>query len=120
MKAWAGSMKIFMIAKNNIKKAKFATATLIILIAMATIFLYVGINVLANMDSFIENKNAELNGAHFVSITDGILNCDFIVDPRMTLLTTISISFLGLVTLFIVSSSIKKISPWKPLAEGSD
>jgi len=65
-------MKIFMIAKNNIKKAKFATATLIILIAMATIFMYVGISVLANMDTFIENKNTELNGAHFVSITDGI------------------------------------------------
>lgn len=61
-----------MIAKNNIKKAKFATATLIILIAMATIFLYVGISVLSNMDTFIDNKNTGLNGAHFISIYDGI------------------------------------------------
>ncbi|KNZ40335.1 ABC transporter permease [Acetobacterium bakii] len=64
-------MNIFMIAKNNIKKAKLATATLIILIAMATIFLYVGISVLSNLDTFIENKNIGLNGAHFISIADG-------------------------------------------------
>jgi putative ABC transport system permease protein len=64
-------MKILMIATNNIRKAKVATATLIILIAIATIFLYVGISVLANLDTFIDGKNAETNGAHFISITDG-------------------------------------------------
>ncbi|MCG2729162.1 MAG: FtsX-like permease family protein [Acetobacterium sp.] len=64
-------MKLFMIATNNIKKAKVATATLIILIAIATIFLYVGISVLSNMDTFIDEKNAETNGAHLISITDG-------------------------------------------------
>nr|WP_320023932.1 ABC transporter permease [uncultured Acetobacterium sp.] len=64
-------MKILMIATNNIKKAKVATATLIILIAIATIFLYVGISVLSNMDTFIDKKNAETNGAHLISITDG-------------------------------------------------
>lgn len=60
-----------MIATNNIKKAKVATVTLIILIAIATIFLYVGISVLLNMDTFIEEKNAETNGAHLISISDG-------------------------------------------------
>jgi putative ABC transport system permease protein len=64
-------MKLFMIATNNIKKAKVATATLIILIAIATIFLYVGISVLSNMDTFIDQKNAETNGAHLIAITDG-------------------------------------------------
>lgn len=64
-------MSILMIATNNIKKAKVATATLIILIAIATIFLYVGISVLANMDRFIDQKNAQTNGAHLISITDG-------------------------------------------------
>ena len=64
-------MNILMIATNNIKKAKVATATLIILIAIATIFLYVGISVLSNMDSFIDEKNAETNGAHLIAITDG-------------------------------------------------
>lgn len=64
-------MNILMIAKNNIRKAKAATITLIILIAIATIFLYVGISVLSNLGSFIDDKNAETNGAHFVSITDG-------------------------------------------------
>ncbi|MEL7661715.1 ABC transporter permease [Acetobacterium wieringae] len=65
-------MSILMIATNNIKKAKVATATLIILIAIATIFLYVGISVLANMDRFIDQKNAQTNGAHQVFITDGV------------------------------------------------
>jgi putative ABC transport system permease protein len=64
-------MNSLMIATNNIKKAKVATATLIILIAIATIFLYVGISVLANMDRFIDQKNAEANGAHLIFITDG-------------------------------------------------
>ncbi len=64
-------MNSLMIATNNIKKAKVATATLIILIAIATIFLYVGISVLSNMDTFIDQKNAQTNGAHLISITDG-------------------------------------------------
>ena len=64
-------MKLFMIAKNNIKKAKFSTATLVILIAITTVFLYIGTSVLANIGSFIENKNTEVNGAHFIAITDG-------------------------------------------------
>ena len=59
-----------MIAKNNIKKAKFSTATLVILIAITTVFLYIGTSVLANIGSFIENKNTEVNGAHFIAITD--------------------------------------------------
>ncbi|AWW27200.1 hypothetical protein DOZ58_11495 [Acetobacterium sp. KB-1] len=65
------AMNIRMIATNNIKKAKVATATLIILIAIATIFLYVGISVLSNLGSFMDKKNVATNGAHFVSITDG-------------------------------------------------
>lgn len=60
-----------MMAKNNIKKSKTATATLIILIAITTIFLYVGFSVLTNMNSFIDDKNTEENGAHFISIVDG-------------------------------------------------
>ncbi|MDZ5724406.1 ABC transporter permease [Acetobacterium sp. K1/6] len=64
-------MNIRMIATNNIKKAKVATATLIILIAIAAILLYVGISVLSNLGTFIDVKNTQNNGAHFVSITDG-------------------------------------------------
>lgn len=60
-----------MMAKNNIKKSKVATATLVILIAITTIFLYVGFSVLTNINSFIDDKNTELNGAHFISIIDG-------------------------------------------------
>ena len=65
------AMNIRMIATNNIKKAKVATATLIILIAIAAILLYVGISVLSNLGTFIDVKNTQNNGAHFVSITDG-------------------------------------------------
>ncbi|MDP2844279.1 MAG: hypothetical protein Q8O06_11670 [Acetobacterium sp.] len=67
-------MKILMIATNNIKKAKVATATLMILIAITTIFLYVGISVLSNMDTFIDKKNTQSNGAHIISINDGTHN----------------------------------------------
>jgi len=49
--------------------------------------------------------------------SSGILNCDFFIDPRMIIFTTIGISLLGLLTLFIVSNSIRKISTWKMLEE---
>lgn len=62
-------MKLFMIAQNNIRKAKAATLTLVLLVAMATIFLYTGANVLTHMGSFIDDKNRSLNGAHEIAIT---------------------------------------------------
>jgi len=52
--------------------------------------------------------------------SNGILNCDFFVDPALIILTTMSLSILGLGTLLIVSGGIRKISPWKMFEEGSD
>lgn len=69
-------MKYFLIAKNNIKRAKAATFTLILLVAIATILLYAGVNVLTQVGSFIDEKNSELNGAHEIIIADRELNDD--------------------------------------------
>lgn len=61
-------VKLFLIAKNNIKKAKAATATIILLVSMATIFLYVGISVVTQIDHYIDEKNLKYNGAHEIVI----------------------------------------------------
>lgn len=65
-----------MIAKNNIKKAKAATLTLVALVALATILLYVGTNVLTQIGNFIDDKNNQMNGAHVISITSRDYNED--------------------------------------------
>ncbi len=51
---------------------------------------------------------------------NGILNCDFYVDPGMVLLTPIGISLIGLGTVLIVSGRIRKISPCKMFEETTD
>jgi putative ABC transport system permease protein len=61
-------MKLLLIAKNNMKKAKASTITLVLLVAIATIFLYVGTNVLSQIGTFIDDKNSKLNGAHEIVI----------------------------------------------------
>lgn len=61
-------MKLLLIAKNNMKKAKASTITLVLLVAIATILLYVGTNVLSQIGTFIDDKNNELNGAHEIVI----------------------------------------------------
>ncbi len=63
-------------AKNNMKKAKASTITLVLLVAIATIFLYVGINVLSQIGTFIDDKNSERNGAHAIVIAARDLNED--------------------------------------------
>lgn len=68
------ALKYLLIAKNNIKRAKAASMTLILLVAIATIFLYVGINVLSQIGSFIDEKNTVLNGAHEIIIADRALD----------------------------------------------
>jgi putative ABC transport system permease protein len=51
---------------------------------------------------------------------NGILNCDFYVDPSLVILTAIGISLLGLVTVLIVAGKIRKISPCQMFEEGVD
>lgn len=63
-------LKFFLIAKNNIKKAKASTLTLIVLVSIVTILLYVGISVLTQIGNFIDDKNDSINGAHEIVISD--------------------------------------------------
>ncbi|HAZ06097.1 MAG TPA: hypothetical protein DCY58_07375 [Acetobacterium sp.] len=51
---------------------------------------------------------------------NGILNCDFYVDPGLVLFTAIGISLLGLATVLIVAGKIRKISPCQMFEEGVD
>lgn len=57
-----------MIAKSNMKKSKSSIITLSLLIVIATILLYVGISINQSLGAFVDNKNKELNGAHFVTM----------------------------------------------------
>lgn len=61
-------MKLFMIAKNNIKKSIGTSMILFSLILLATILLYTGISVQSQLGSFIDEKNKELNGADLTLI----------------------------------------------------
>lgn len=67
-------MKYYLIAKNNIKRAKIASVTLILLVAIATIFLYVGTQVIMQIDGFVEGKNEAINGADEIIIADRALD----------------------------------------------
>jgi putative ABC transport system permease protein len=51
---------------------------------------------------------------------NGILNCDFFVDPSLVMFTAIGISLLGLTTVLLVAGKIRKISPCKMFEEGVD
>lgn len=58
-------MKLFLIAKNNIKKNKSMFLTLTALIAFASALLYVGASVILSMNTYLDDKNKELNGSDF-------------------------------------------------------
>jgi Predicted ABC-type transport system involved in lysophospholipase L1 biosynthesis, permease component len=58
-------MKLFMIAKSNILKNKSMSLTLTALIILASILLYVGASVVLDLNTFLDDKNKELNGADF-------------------------------------------------------
>lgn len=60
-------MNLFMIAKSNIKKNKNITITLIVLIIFASILLYIGTSVILEMNTFIYEKNKDLNGSDFTT-----------------------------------------------------
>lgn len=62
-------MKILMLAKSSIRKNRSSAITLLLLIITATLFLYIGLHVLSNLGSFLDEKQEALNGADFVSFT---------------------------------------------------
>ncbi|BCN32969.1 ABC transporter permease [Anaeromicropila herbilytica] len=59
-------MKILMIAKSNIRKNKGISVMLMILILIATILLYTAVSILLDINTFVDDKNKELNGADYV------------------------------------------------------
>ena len=65
-------MKLFMIAKSNIKRSKNITFTLIALIVFSTVLLYIGTSVLLDINTFLDEKNSELNGSDFIAISPRI------------------------------------------------
>ncbi|WP_099469688.1 ABC transporter permease [Konateibacter massiliensis] len=69
-------LKYFLIAKNNIKRGKASAITLLLLVAIATILLYSGIQVMSQMGGFVDEKNRELNGTHTIVIADRALDGD--------------------------------------------
>lgn len=57
-------MKLWLIAKSNMKKKKSNVVILFVLITLATVLLYTSISVLRNVYTFMDTKNEEQNGAH--------------------------------------------------------
>lgn len=61
---------LLLIAKDNIKKKKTNAIIMTLLIAIATMFLYVGISVIGNMSKVIDDCNEENHGADFLYYTE--------------------------------------------------
>ncbi|HKL99070.1 MAG TPA: ABC transporter permease [Mobilitalea sp.] len=59
-------MNLFMIAKSNIRKNRSVSFALVILIIIATILLYIGISVISDMSTLIDDRNTELNGSDYL------------------------------------------------------
>ena len=70
-------MKLLMIARSNMSKNRSVTLTLAALIAFAAILLYIGFSVVLQMNTFIDDKNKELNGSDFLTLSankyDGVI-----------------------------------------------
>lgn len=62
-------MKLFIIAKSNMKKKKSNLIILFLLISIATMLLYTGVNVLTKINTFMIEKNEAQNGPHAQFIT---------------------------------------------------
>lgn len=63
-------MRLWLIAKSNIKKKKWNAFILFFLVLLASMLLYTGITVLRNMNSFLDENYENQNGAHYVAITN--------------------------------------------------
>lgn len=63
-------MRLWLIAKSNIKKKKWNAFILFFLVLLASMLLYTGITVLKNMNRFLDENYENQNGAHYVIITN--------------------------------------------------
>lgn len=60
-------MKILLLALANLKKRKSSSITLFLLVLLAALMLNTGLSIFTRLSSFLLDKTAELNGAHFVA-----------------------------------------------------
>lgn len=56
-------MKLFLIAKNNIKSSLATSIILVLLVILSTFMMYTGIGVESQLNEFVDIKNERLNGA---------------------------------------------------------
>lgn len=61
-------MSLWMIAKSNMKKKKGNVAALFLLVALSILLFYTGMNVLKNVDVFLDENYESQNGAHVVTV----------------------------------------------------
>lgn len=69
---------LLLIAGDNIKKKKTDACVIFVLIAIATMFMYVGISVLSSYNREIDNRNKANNGADYIHYTDSESYMDII------------------------------------------
>ena len=72
-------MKLFIIAKSNMKKKKSNLIILFLLISIATMLLYTGINVLTKINTFMIEKNEAQNGPHAQFITTLVIGMKLLI-----------------------------------------
>lgn len=63
-------MKLWLIAKSNIKKKKGNAFILFFLILLATMLLYTGVNVLKNINRYLDDNYRQQNGADYVVVAN--------------------------------------------------
>lgn len=63
-------MKLWLIAKSNIKNKKGNAFILFFLVLLASMLLYTGITVLKNMNCFLDENYESQNGAHYMAVTN--------------------------------------------------
>ena len=61
-------MNLLMIAKGNMKKKKSSMVLILLLVTIATMLLYTCVNVITNVDGFLDKRNEEQNGSDFMLV----------------------------------------------------
>lgn len=56
-------MKLYLIAKNNIKSSLASSIILVLLVILSTLMMYTGVAVESQLEEFVDVKNEELSGA---------------------------------------------------------
>lgn len=65
-------MKLILIAKSNLKRKKSDMVVLVLLVALATLLLYMSISVLFQLGNVLDKTNSDLNGASSTLISPSV------------------------------------------------